>query len=411
VKTGFASWVVGIAFVAGLFWLSPRIQPFVVPARHVDRALALLSRGRAAEPPSDEGASRFAEAIRVAKARALAGVAALGSPPCAVVTVRASVAAGSPTELAVDRPGGCRFRGNEPVVCGDALVGFARADAEGPLPPIARVRLLASADTRLRGTLATTAPARVDFGLLGSPAERGLVVRLLANPDEIADGAPVTTAPDDPSVPPGLRVGRVRRPPADEPGRDVVVDPEVDASRELYLVVIGVRDDRPADRDDERFRRVDARVIAAGDAAPGRFDFALDRGSESGVVPGCAVTRGRTLVGRVLRAGPLASQAVATGDPEFRVRALALGGEEALRAFTLRGTSDLSGDALRCDAPAALAAGRDVVTALGEVDVPPGLVVGTVASASRGAVRLREGARAVPGDAVVVWISTAGPAR
>ncbi|MBI1853841.1 MAG: hypothetical protein HYR85_26185 [Planctomycetes bacterium] len=421
-KTGVALSLMAAVAVAGLFWLSPRIHPFVLPARHADRYLALFS---AASPGVDRDRdarvrTRFEDVLRAERERVLSAVPALGNPSALLVTVRTGAPGLRPQEIAVDRPRGCRFAGNEPVVCGGAIVGFARPDGDGPslVPVLGRIRLLANDETRLCAELeSSSSPSPTAFGLVGSSNDGALLVRLVTEREGPPDGAAVVTAPGDASVPAGLRIGRIRARRLEGRAPDLVVDPEVNATRQLFLAVLNVRGgatDAPAPGD-ESFRLVETRVIATGDAAPGRVVFSLSHGSESGIVPGCAVTRGRSLVGRVLRAGPHASQVLATGDPAFRVRALALAADDGagamLRAFMLAGTSDAEGAHFRCDAAASPATGLEVVTALGDDELPAGLLVGEVAVASLGSLVLRAGAYPSVGEGVTVWLPTARRTR
>lgn len=449
------SWrvVVCISALVGMFWLSPHVHPFVIPIRRAERVLAPLYRHSPLYDPEREAAEQeeTGRRIRAERARALSAIPKLGYPAFGVVRVRPPRSS-SPTSLEVELPHGIHVRGGEPVIFGDALVGFVETESVAADRRVARMRALTHPAARILGAVDRPRPKpsgggpssteeacetaggpsdRVVFGLIGGGAQRPeLLVRYLAEADGLDNGSPVTTPAGGGPAPPGLRIGTLHFSEGKGlPRRQALtVAPAVSPARQCFLVVLlkdqpavtveayaSALSDPVALESDVAVRRLEARVVAVGDAAPGRHLFYLDVGAEAGVRPGCAVVLNRSLVGRVHRAGRRACEVATMGDPGFRVRALALPTDEAERSgrapatVTLLGSSDSRGRRLRIDPRETALEGAALVTAPGDETVPAGLFVGAVESGEPDAIVLESDLCISIGDRVSIFAPVSEP--
>lgn len=282
-----------------------------------------------------------------------------------------------------------------PVVWGDAFVGVVErlpsARAAGREAHLARVRLVTARDARVKAR-AVLDQGRAPRLVVGGIVERGASFALAVHSPEDAPlpEQPVVLAEDagtELALANGWRLGRAvygQDPLRDEP-RLVGLEPEVDLEAGLARVLVLVRTTAPA----EPLEAPAAGAWISCARGPlledrGRSAFPLRSGTRHGVRVGAAVADGLRFVGRVRRAGPLASVVERLEQPGATVHATALveagGLPVVLGRLSSLGVASDGRLRLRWSGDAAVVRGVVPVTLwtlAGEAGVPGGLLIGS----------------------------------
>lgn len=294
-----------------------------------------------------------------------------------------------------------------PVTVGDVFVGRV-LEIDVPREGRAIVELVTSstfaigarvdeseARAVVGGLVATRGAPRERMLLsLSHPSERGLPDGKLVRVDESLSRLARFAAESN-----GFSLGALRRLDATQWGVEPLLDYAAGLSQ---LVIVAPADvERAAENlgadelSDGGWTR--ARVLTSGEPSPGRDGCEISAGRWRGAAPGAALVVGARLIGRVLHAGLLSSDAQRISDPGFSVQALARidGRDEPWvlgRIVSLGRCDDEEGDAVEFtwDAVVPIPAenGESSVHAVlftgsGEALVPRGLLLGEAQLSTR----------------------------
>lgn len=352
------------------------------------QAAAPVAARREEQRLHDELEARAARAARPQELRLPAGVRAVAAEVLSRPDGRLDE-----LEVLLEDPRGVP-RG-APVVWGDAFLGVVErlpsARATGREAHLARVRLVTARDARVKAR-AVSAEGRAPRMVVGGIVERGASFALAVHSPEDAPlpEQPVVLAEDagtELAVANGWRLGRAAygQDPLREEPRLVGLEPEVDLEAGLARLLVLVRSTAPAEPLD---------APAAGAWIPatrgplleerGRSAFPLRAGTRHGVRAGAAVADGLRLVGRIRRAGPLASVVERLEQPGAAVHATALmeAGDLPVVLGRLRSLGLAPDGRLRLLWGGDAAVVRGVVpvtlwTLAGEAGMPGGLLIGS----------------------------------